>query len=855
MKLALGLFLIANIQLISCQFMFPAGIFDYQGNYQYGDQMDNTLNQDPDFNLKQQIMQQQMPNQLTQQQFLSQLQQQLLQQALGQINQQQILGQINPQKFQASGYQQNGPFVYENSGVDQYGNPFLERQIVQSNFYATPSEALEDNLQTGDLVSNIDNQINEQRMDTPLAKALANLALAGQEQKLENAQDTLEKFEYHQIPGLQQFNLINKEDVQQDNEEEIQQDNEEEVQQDNEEEIQQENEEEVPQEKKENVESIERNLLDSTNAVMMPQQVKKDQPIEDNEKIIQIEKEVETKEKTFLNKFLGDRVQLLKNGKLIDDSYLYIQLDKKTTKAEAEEFLKYLSELTTVPYQWITDINVSENLIVFKVKNIDLDGLCELIQKNQQLILKEKNFNIVTCHRGNVQIKHELSKYENSKSLFIITLVSCLALLLSLIVLLSVFVVRRKAQLRQRIVDGISTFKKKPFDDVEELVKGEDSRNRSGKFMSRVWPFKTKQDLCQSTNSTISPLTNTTSTDLTNRCDAFESPMNNKGNVNSTPIHTKTEDRNDSCRSSASSWSEEPIASINMDVSTGHAILSYMEDHLNDKNLLSKDWEDLCNYEADQNDTLVGKSELNMKKNRYSNILPYDHNRVKLEGRSYDESDYINASFITDDDPKNPAYIATQGPLAHTTSDFWEMVWQQNSVIIVSLCRTVEYGSSKCNQYWPVNGFETFGNYEVHLVSEHVWCEDYLVRSFYLKNKGTNQTRTVTQFQFLTWPENNIPPNIKSILDFRRKVNKSYNRKSFPIIVHCNDGIGRTGTYIMIDMILNKIMKEAKEIDLAATLEYLRDQRKEMIKNKNQFEFSFAVITEEVQNMLKTLTH
>ena len=98
------------------------------------------------------------------------------------------------------------------------------------------------------------------------------------------------------------------------------------------------------------------------------------------------------------------------------------------------------------------------------------------------------------------------------------------------------------------------------------------------------------------------------------------------------------------------------------------------------------------------------------------------------------------------------------------------MVWQQNSVIIVSLCRTVEYGSSKCNQYWPVNGFETFGNYEVHLVSEHVWCEDYLVRSFYLKNKGTNQTRTVTQFQFLTWPENNIPPNIKSILDFRRFV-------------------------------------------------------------------------------------
>lgn len=83
-----------------------------------------------------------------------------------------------------------------------------------------------------------------------------------------------------------------------------------------------------------------------------------------------------------------------------------------------------------------------------------------------------------------------------------------------------------------------------------------------------------------------------------------------------------------------------------MDISTGHAILSYMETHLNDKNLLSNDWDELCNYEADQSDVFIGKSEVNMSKNRYSNILPYDHNRVKLEGRSDDESDYINASYI-----------------------------------------------------------------------------------------------------------------------------------------------------------------------------------------------------------------
>ena len=121
-----------------------------------------------------------------------------------------------------------------------------------------------------------------------------------------------------------------------------------------------------------------------------------------------------------------------------------------------------------------------------------------------------------------------------------------------------------------------------------------------------------------------------------------------------------------------------------------------------------------------------------------------------------------------DDDPKNPVYIATQGPLKNTTSDFWHMVWDQGSVVIVSLCRMVENGTVKCNQFWPANGFEVNDKYEVHLVSEHVWCEDYLVRNFFLKNLESNQTRTVTQFHFLTWLENGIPQNIKSVLDFRR---------------------------------------------------------------------------------------
>lgn len=554
------------------------------------------------------------------------------------------------------------------------------------------------------------------------------------------------------------------------------------------------------------------------------------------------EKEIENKEQNFLSEF--DRIIDTRN--VDPSSYLYLKMDKTLTREQAFDLLKYISELAGFPMNWFRKFDVSGNLVVFKVDNIDLDILCSIIEDHHEEVSLKKGYNILSCSRGNVEIKSLRNRFYNSKTLLIVTITVCVAVLLTLITILFAFTLKRKAYLKRKLIQNVGSItKKKQFDDVENLVENE---SKKVNFMNKVWPFKTKQvtvqqaDLCRSTKL-ASPInaTSTTSTDITSRVD----------NIESTPI--VIDERKDSNRTSTSSWSEEPIASINMDISTGHAILSYMEDHLNDKNRLDKDWEELCQYEVDRDEMKIAKYPENISKNRYSSILPYDHNRVKLQEVYGNESDYINASFITDDDPKNPAYIATQGPLAQTTSHFWQMVWEQNSVTIVSLCRTMEYGSSKCNQYWPTNGFETYNNFEIHLVSEHVWCEEYLVRSIYLKNKLTNQTRTVTQFQFLSWPENGIPSNIKSILDFRRKVNKSYNRKSYPIIVHCNDGIGRTGTYIMIDMILNKITKEVKEIDLAATLEYMRDQRIDFIKNKNQFEFSFAVITEEVQNMLKTL--
>lgn len=142
---------------------------------------------------------------------------------------------------------------------------------------------------------------------------------------------------------------------------------------------------------------------------------------------------------------------------------------------------------------------------------------------------------------------------------------------------------------------------------------------------------------------------------------------------------------------------------------------------------------------------------------------------------------------------------------------------------------------------------------EVHLVSEHVSSSDYLVRNMYMINRSTGETRTITQFHYLAWPDNGVPDNVTSFLQFRRKVHKSYRNLKNPILVHCNDGAGRSGTYVLIDIILERIKNGAKEIDPRATLEHLRDQRIGLCANQSQFEFVLVALAEEIQIILNAL--
>ncbi|VDP86073.1 unnamed protein product [Echinostoma caproni] len=222
--------------------------------------------------------------------------------------------------------------------------------------------------------------------------------------------------------------------------------------------------------------------------------------------------------------------------------------------------------------------------------------------------------------------------------------------------------------------------------------------------------------------------------------------------------------------------SSEPI-SCGIDVITGHLILSYMEAYLREDSRMNADWEAVNAYEAEEATPCVdAQRPENLMKNRLIAPLPYEQSRVRLR---FGDNDYINASLIYDHTPRNPVYIATPTPLADTVTHFWQMVWEQSCVIIVCLERPADLKqyneqladpelTDACIQYWPNEGTRAYGNFEVHLVSEHSSCDKYVVRSLYLKNLQTSETRTVTQFHYLTWNNEKLKSETKALLDFRR---------------------------------------------------------------------------------------
>jgi protein tyrosine phosphatase len=310
--------------------------------------------------------------------------------------------------------------------------------------------------------------------------------------------------------------------------------------------------------------------------------------------------------------------------------------------------------------------------------------------------------------------------------------------------------------------------------------------------------------------------------------------------------------------SSTSSWPDENLLQSELDISTGHIILGFLTEHLERPEKIEEQWNSVANYVNTRGETTIATSAENVSKNRDKTVLPYDENVVTLQPANGDLTQglqYINASKIHDSDLRHVAYIATQAPLQDTIAEFWQMVWEQGIALIVNLCTQDDFKNNKCDRYWPEEGAKSYGSYEIHLVSEHIWSEDYMVRSFYLKNLHTNETRTVTQFHYISWPESGVPASNKSLLEFRRKVNRSYRGKASPVLVHCSNGSDRTGTYILTDMVVNRIAKGIKELNIAGTVEFLRDQRMKCCQNIEQFKLVYGCVADEVTSLLKNLQH
>ncbi|XP_023145284.1 receptor-type tyrosine-protein phosphatase O isoform X2 [Amphiprion ocellaris] len=227
---------------------------------------------------------------------------------------------------------------------------------------------------------------------------------------------------------------------------------------------------------------------------------------------------------------------------------------------------------------------------------------------------------------------------------------------------------------------------------------------------------------------------------------------------------------------------------------------------------------------------------INRPKNRYTNILPYDFSRVKLISMHNDEgSDYINANYIPGY-KHSREYIATQGPLPETRNDFWKMVLQQKSPIIVMLTQCNERRRVKCDHYWPFTDEPVmYGEISVEMMSESE-SPEWTIRKFRLGY--ADETQDVLHLNYTSWPDHGVPTvnAIESILQFVHIVRQQANRTKDPIIVHCSAGVGRTGTFMALDRLMQQI-REHEFTDILGMVSEMRSHRLSMVQTEEQYVF------------------
>lgn len=245
----------------------------------------------------------------------------------------------------------------------------------------------------------------------------------------------------------------------------------------------------------------------------------------------------------------------------------------------------------------------------------------------------------------------------------------------------------------------------------------------------------------------------------------------------------------------------------------------------------------------------IGSLKENSKKNRYKDILPYDDSRVVLTLKtSESDGDYINASKIQG--PLSDLCIAAQAPLSSTLRDFWRMIWEYRVKVIVMACREYEMAKKKCEKYWaPLNQTTSYGPFTVHCQGETNPSDDIIIRE--LQVSFQQDVRVVTQLQFLSWPDHDVPYKASGVLDLLHRVQDlqksspdfAQNPQSHsPKLVHCSAGCGRTGVVCALDHIYQLLthQKITSDFSIMNIVMELRRQRPSAVQTKDQYRFIYT---------------
>ncbi|XP_033467887.2 receptor-type tyrosine-protein phosphatase H-like isoform X1 [Epinephelus lanceolatus] len=266
----------------------------------------------------------------------------------------------------------------------------------------------------------------------------------------------------------------------------------------------------------------------------------------------------------------------------------------------------------------------------------------------------------------------------------------------------------------------------------------------------------------------------------------------------------------------------------------------------------TQEYDSLAPVGTEQTRKAAGLPE-NKTRNRFNNVQPYDWCRVKLTSSSHNEtSDYINASYMPGYN-SNREFIATQGPLPATVDDFWRMIWEQRVKGIVMVTNCTENGRIKCEQYWPADSQPCpYGELLVTVSSEQQE-PNWTLREFRLKQRNTSEERTVKHFHFTAWPDHGVPQGTEVLIQFRGLVRQHIESTGTgaPTVVHCSAGVGRTGTIIALDVLLQQLAKQ-RAVGIKGFVYKMRLSRPYMVQTESQYVFLHQCIMDSLQPREKT---